>query len=130
MEIKRYENYITWKDKQGNFNTECNRASLPNDLSLTIPTNALTKVCELNGGGKIMRIRKLVPVECMKLMGFTREDYQAMRDTGMTDAQIYHCAGDSLVVPLCAMLYAQMLPISEEKAKFIVERYIDEIKES
>lgn len=52
MEIKRYENYITWKDKQGNFNTECNRASLPNDLSLTIPTNALTKVCELNGGGE------------------------------------------------------------------------------
>lgn len=77
-----------------------------------------------------MRIRKLVPVETMKLMGFTREDYQAMRDIGMTDAQIYHCAGDSLVVPLCAMLYAQMLPISEEKAKFIVERYIDEIKES
>ena len=53
MEIKRYENYITWKDKQGNFNTECNRASLPNDLCLTIPTNALTKDCELNGGGRL-----------------------------------------------------------------------------
>ena len=53
MEIKRYENYITWKDKQGNFNTECNRASLPTDLCLTIPTNALTKVCEIDGGGTL-----------------------------------------------------------------------------
>lgn len=51
--IKRYKNYITWRNKQGHFNTECNRASLPEDLSLTIPTNALTKVAESNGGGEL-----------------------------------------------------------------------------
>ena len=44
MKIKRFKNYITWKDKKGNFNTECNRASLVDDLLLTIPTNPLTKV--------------------------------------------------------------------------------------
>lgn len=130
MEIKRYENYITWKDKQGNFNTECNRASLPNDLCLTIPTNALTKVCELNGGGQIMRIRKLVPVETMKLMGFTREDYQAMREIGMTDAQIYHCAGDSIVVNVLVGLIGFLLPISEEELQKGMRDYTEEIKES
>lgn len=44
MKYKRYKNYITWKNKQGEFNTECNRASLENDLSLTIPTLGMTKV--------------------------------------------------------------------------------------
>ena len=77
-----------------------------------------------------MRIRKLVPVECMKLMGFTREDYQAMRDIGMTDAQIYHCAGDSICVNVLAAIIGQTLPISEDKLKFIIEQYIEEIKEN
>ena len=33
-------------------------------------------------------------------MGFSDEDYQAMRDIGMSDAAIYHMAGDSIVVPV------------------------------
>lgn len=47
--LKRYENYITWKDKKGNFNTECNSASLPNGVSLTIPTGNTPKVVVKNG---------------------------------------------------------------------------------
>ena len=50
MKIKKFKNYITWKDKKGNFNTECNRASLLDGIALTIPTNDLTKVAEMNGG--------------------------------------------------------------------------------
>ena len=45
-----------------------------------------------------LRIRKLTPCECIKLMGFEKCDYEAMRDIDMTDMQIYHCAGDSIVV--------------------------------
>ena len=44
--VKRYKNYVTWKDKQGNFNTECNRASMPNDLSLTLATANVGKVID------------------------------------------------------------------------------------
>lgn len=47
---KRYKNYITWRNKKGEFNTECNRASLEDDLALTIPTKDQTKVA-LSGGG-------------------------------------------------------------------------------
>ena len=75
-----------------------------------------------------MRIRKLVPLETCRLMGFTREDYQAMRDIGMSDSQIYHCCGDALVVPLMVLLIGQMIPISEDKLKFITENYIEEVK--
>lgn len=37
--LKRYKNYITWKNKKGEFNTECNRASLEDKLCLTIATS-------------------------------------------------------------------------------------------
>lgn len=43
---KRYKNYITWKNKKGEFNTECNRASLPNDLALTVATANIGKVID------------------------------------------------------------------------------------
>ena len=49
-EIKYYKNYITWRNKKGEFNTECNRASLENQLSLTIPTSDMTKVAHIDGG--------------------------------------------------------------------------------
>lgn len=94
-------------------------------VALTTGQQPCVKVSEVREGNNIMRIRKLVPVECLKLMGFTREDYQAMRDIGMTDAQIYHCAGDALCVNVCAMLLGQVLPISEDKLRYIVEQYIE-----
>lgn len=75
-----------------------------------------------------MRIRKLVPLECCKLMGFTRTDYRSLVDISQSDSQIYHECGDSLVVPLFAMLVGTMLPISDEQLKHIVEDYIEEIK--
>ena len=75
-----------------------------------------------------MRIRKLVPVECMKLMGFTREDYQAMRDVGLSDSQIYHCAGDSIIVSVLMNIFGTMLPISEEELRTITKNYIEEIR--
>ena len=77
-----------------------------------------------------MRIRKLVPVECMKLMGFTRQDYQTMREIGMTDTQIYHCAGDSIVVNVLVGLIGSLLPISEEELQKGMRDYTEEIKES
>ena len=77
-----------------------------------------------------MRIRKLVPIECMKLMGFTREDYQAMREIGMTDAQIYHCAGDSIVVNVLVGLIGSLLPISEKELQKGMRDSTEKIKES
>lgn len=93
-------------------------------IALNTIDKPIVKVKENNK----MRIRKLVPCETMKLMGFTREDFQSMRDVGMTDNQIYHCAGDSLVVSLCSMLIGVLLPIHENELKNIVENYIEEVK--
>ena len=76
-----------------------------------------------------LRIRKLVPLETLKLMGFERKDEQAMREIGMTDSAIYHCAGDALVTTLAALLFATMLPMGEDAAREKVEKYIDSLVE-
>lgn len=77
-----------------------------------------------------MRIRKLTPLECLKLMGFERKDYQAMRDIGMSDSQIYHCAGDSLIPNIVAALIGQMTELTEQEVFNKIESYTEQIKES
>jgi len=77
-----------------------------------------------------LRIRKLVPLETMKLMGFERKDEQAMREIGMTDSAIYHCAGDSIIVTCLMALFGQMLPISEKYLQQKIEKYVETLKEN
>ena len=74
-----------------------------------------------------LRIRKLTPCECIKLMGFTEQDYQAMRDIGMSDSQIYHCAGDSIVCSIPAALLGVM-HLEETELKQRLEDYIERVK--
>lgn len=119
-DTKRYKNYVTWRNKKGEFNTECNRASLEDDLALTIPTKDQTKVA-LSGGGSTLKIRKLTPKECIRLMGFEDCDYEAMRSIGMSDAAIYHMAGDSIVVTVLISIFAQLM--EEDKHIEIVKAY-------
>lgn len=76
-----------------------------------------------------LRIRKLVPVETTKLMGFERKDYQAMRDIGQSDMQIYHECGDSIVVTCLMAIFGQML-FDEKTLKEKLENYVESIKEN
>lgn len=120
-ELKRYENYITRKNKKGEFNTQCNRAMLENDLSLTIPTGNTPKVAE----SEHLRIRKLTPLECMRLMGFGNQDYKAMREINMSDMAIYHMAGDSIVVCVLIAIFYPLL-FNDNNYKEIIKNYIEE----
>lgn len=75
-----------------------------------------------------LRIRKLVPLETCKLMGFEEKDYQAMRDIGMSNSQIYHCCGDSIITTCLMALFGQML-FDEKTLKEKIENYADSLKE-
>ena len=55
------------------------------------------------------KLRKLTPLECMRLMGFNDKDEQAMRSIGMSDSAIYHCAGDSIVVDVLMDIFKELL---------------------
>ena len=76
-----------------------------------------------------LRIRKLVPCETIKLMGFERKDYQAMRDAEMSDIQIFHCAGDSIVVTCLMGIFGQML-MDEDTLQKKIKDYVESIKEN
>ena len=49
-------------------------------------------------GTTFMRIRKLTPLECWRLMGFDDEDFYKAKNAGISDTQLYRQAGNSIVV--------------------------------
>lgn len=73
---------------------------------------------------KNLRIRKLTPNECMRLMGFTSEDTNALKEIGLSDANIYHVAGDSIVTTVLVSLFSNL--INENNSHIhIVENYVE-----
>jgi DNA-cytosine methyltransferase len=55
------------------------------------------------------RIRKLTPLECFRLMGFSDSDYQILHDNGISDSQIYKMAGNSIVVNVLEAIFHNLL---------------------
>lgn len=133
LDIKRYLNgdvvdiFRLWQMATLNYPNGYGHGTRVHNESVALTTRQqpIVKVQTKKKGKEKMRIRKLVPLECMKLMGFTKKDYQAMRDIGLTDSQIYHCAGDSIVVTVLSSILGQALPISEQELKEKIENYID-----
>ena len=73
-----------------------------------------------------MKVRKLTPLECLKIMGFNEEDYKKLKDAGISDTQIYKQAGNSIAVNVAEALFnelkkAQLLELKNEwqRNKFI-----------
>ncbi len=54
------------------------------------------------------RIRKLMPIECYRLMGFTREDFFKVKEAGISDSQCYKQAGNSIVVDVLEAIFRNM----------------------
>jgi DNA (cytosine-5)-methyltransferase 1 len=55
-----------------------------------------------------LRIRKLTPRECWRLMGFDDEDFEKAAKVN-SDSQLYKQAGNSIVVDVLAHIFTQML---------------------
>ena len=58
-----------------------------------------------------LRIRKLTPRECFRLMGVKDEDYDNCAKN-QSDSSLYHLAGDSLISTIMMALFSQMLDIN------------------
>lgn len=61
----------------------------------------------MTGTEKEMRIRKLTPRECWKLMGFTEEDF-AKAEKVNSNTQLYKQAGNSIVVQVLEAIFKEM----------------------
>ena len=66
------------------------RFKLPNEPMFTLT------VADRHGVVYCGYIRKLMPLECWRLQGFTDEQFERVKATGMSDAQLYKQAGNAV----------------------------------
>lgn len=59
-------------------------------------------------GGQDFRIRKLTPLECWRLMGFSDDDFHKAEEVN-SNTQLYKQAGNSIVVPVLEAIFKQLL---------------------
>lgn len=79
--------------------------SVQKDNLLAEPDTASTK--------REYRIRKLTPRECFRLMGVSEGDIDKIQSAGISNAQQYKLAGNSIVVQVLEKIFAQMLRFNE-----------------
>lgn len=57
---------------------------------------------------KDLRIRKLTPLECWRLMGFDDEDFKKAQQSGVSNSQLYKQAGNSIVVNVLEKIFKNL----------------------
>lgn len=62
-----------------------------------------------------MRIRKLTPRECWRLMGFGDEDFDKALAVPTSDTQLYKQAGNSIVVNVLEAVFKNLFGVEKEK---------------
>ena len=55
-----------------------------------------------------IRIRKLTPLECWRLMGFDDEDFYKAQASGVSNSQLYKQAGNSIVVDVLEKIFKNL----------------------
>ncbi len=59
------------------------------------------------------RIRKLMPIECWRLQGFTDEQFKKAQATGLKDGHLYKMAGNAVSVPVISAIGRKLLQLDE-----------------
>lgn len=104
-EIIQVTNIVETKSFGGN--PQRGRVYSINGISPTLNT--------MQGGGlkpKIYnapKVRKLTPLECWRLQGFTDEQFYKAKETGMSDSQLYKQAGNAVTVPVINAIADELL---------------------
>ena len=81
------------------------------NLCVVVKENIEPKVIGGIGEKKsILRIRKLTPKECFRLMGVKDEDFEKIRKN-QSDASLYHLAGDSIVVDVMYYMFEKLFDL-------------------
>lgn len=72
----------------------------------------------IDGDLYLIRIRKLTPLECWRLMDFSDEDFHKAEKVN-SNTQLYKQAGNSIVVNVLTAIFGQMIDGKENKYKEI-----------
>lgn len=60
-----------------------------------------------------LRIRKLTPLECLRLMGFDDADCDVLSNNGISNTQLYKMAGNSIVVDVLQGIFSELSNVYE-----------------
>lgn len=75
--------------------------------------NDITPTLRANRSGlkvfENIRIRRLTPLECWRLMGFDDEDFYKAKNSGVSNTQLYRQAGNSIVVKVLERIFENLL---------------------
>lgn len=87
-------------------NPQCGRVYNSEGISPTLNT--------MQGGDRQpkviegLKIRKLTPLECWRLMGFDDEDFYKAQKSGISNSQLYKQAGNSIVVNVLEKIFKNL----------------------
>ena len=84
------------------------RFKLPNEPMFTIT------VTDRHGVVYCGYIRKLMPLECWRLQGFTDEQFNKVKTTGMSDSQLYKQAGNAVTTNVIEAIGKYISEIDKE----------------
>lgn len=106
-----------WGDKQYR---QGNRVYDSNSVAMALTSQPLGNT----GGNSYMylvrerqyRIRKLTPLECWRLMGFSDEDFHKAEEVN-SNSQLYKQTGNSIVKNVLMAIFGQMIPGKENLYK-------------
>ena len=102
--IQQVGNYMETESFGGN--PQCGRVYDTDGISPTLNT--------MQGGDRQpkiiegIRIRKLTPLECWRLMGFDDEDFRKAEASGVSNTQLYKQAGNSIVVNVLEKIFENL----------------------
>ena len=82
------------------------------DIALAQPANlpegSYKYIEQINFVETQYRIRKLTPLECWRLMGYTDTDFHKAHDAGVSNTQLYKTAGNAIVKQVLMAIFSQM----------------------
>ena len=86
------------------FNKRVNKSGCSPTLT-TRPEGFKTAILPVTNN---LRVRKLTPKECFRLMGFSDENFNAAHDVGISNSQLYKQAGNSIVVDVLYYIFVEL----------------------
>ena len=93
-------------EKNGQISPTLTTENVPNRIEFGNP-DFYNFLYEINGEIYLIRIRKLIPLECWRLMGFSDEDFSKAEKVN-SNTQLYKQAGNSIVCDCLEAIFSQM----------------------
>lgn len=89
--------------------SETRRGRVGEQIAQTLCCNEMNGVVMKEGEMRSLRIRKLTPKECFRLMGFDDRDCDILIENKISNTQLYKMAGNSIVVDVLEEIFVELL---------------------